>query len=158
MCVDTTRVFTTGFSYGGAISLKLACTRPEKFRVALVYDTGTFLSGFNPSECKTPIAFFESHGLDDQTFNFDMGLSVLDIFTKLNTCKAATPTKAPDNGHVCVSFEGCSDGHPVRFCNFGKGENNPKADGPGGHYPSLKDPGETTSWVPGEAWKFLTQS
>jgi poly(3-hydroxybutyrate) depolymerase len=157
LCIDTTRIFTTGFSYGGAMSLKLACTKPDKFRAALVYDTGTFLSGFNQSECKTPIAFFESHGLDDHTFDYDEGLKVLGIFTKLNTCMAQTPPKAADNAHTCVSFEGCSAGHPVRFCNFGKGENNPKPGGPGGHYPSPKDPGQTTSWVPAEAWKFITQ-
>jgi poly(3-hydroxybutyrate) depolymerase len=157
LCVDTTRIFTTGFSYGGAMSLKLACTKPDKFRAAIVYDTGTFLSGFNASECKTPIAFFESHGLDDHTFDYDEGLKVLGIFTKLNTCTAQTPPMAADNAHTCVSFDGCSAGHPVRFCNFGKGENNPKAGGPGGHYPSPKDPGQTTSWVPAEAWKFITQ-
>jgi poly(3-hydroxybutyrate) depolymerase len=157
LCVDTTRVFTTGFSYGGAMSLKLACTKPDKFRAAIVYDTGTFLSGFNQSECKTPIAFFESHGLDDHTFDYNEGLKVLGIFTKLNGCTAQTPPMAADNAHTCVSFDGCSAGHPVRFCNFGKGENNPKAGGPGGHYPSPKDPGQTTSWVPAEAWKFITQ-
>lgn len=157
LCVDTSRIFTTGFSYGGAMSLKLACTKPDKFRAAIVYDTGTFLSGFNQSECKTPIAFFESHGLDDMTFNYDEGLKVLGIFTQLNGCTAQTPTKAADNAHACASFEGCSAGHPVRFCNFGKGENNPKPGGPGGHYPSPKDPGQTTSWVPAEAWKFISQ-
>lgn len=157
LCVDTTRIFTTGFSYGGAMSLKLACTKPDKFRAAIVYDTGTFLSGFNQSECKTPIAFFESHGLDDHTFDYNEGLKVLGIFTKLNGCTAQTPPMAADNAHTCVSFEGCSAGHAVRFCNFGKGENNPKAGGPGGHYPSPKDPGQTTSWVPAEAWKFITQ-
>ena len=157
LCIDTTRVFTTGFSYGGAMSLKLACTRPDKFRAAVVYDTGTFLSGFDKTECKTPIAFFESHGLDDHTFPYSEGLNVLGIFTTLNSCTAQTPPMAADNAHTCVSFDGCSTGHPVRFCNFGKGENNPKPGGPGGHYPSPKDPGQTTSWVPGEAWKFITQ-
>lgn len=157
LCVDTSRIFTTGFSYGGAMSLKLACTKPDKFRAAVVYDTGTFLSGFNQSECKSPIAFFESHGLDDHTFDYNEGLKVLGIFTKLNTCMAQTPQMAADDAHTCMSFDGCSTGHPVRFCNFGKGENNPKPGGPGGHYPSPKDPGQTTSWVPAEAWKFITQ-
>ena len=158
LCVDTSRVFTTGFSYGGAMSIKLACSRPDQFRAAIVYDTGTFLSGFNQSECKSPIAFFESHGLDDQTFKYDEeGMKVLGIFSKLNGCTAQTPPKAGDNAHTCVSFDGCSAGHPVRLCNFGKGENNPKTGGPGGHYPSPKDPGQTTSWVPAEAWTFIPQ-
>lgn len=157
LCIDESRVFTTGFSYGGAISMKLACSRNDKFRAAIVYDTGTFLSGFNRNECTEPIAFFESHGLDDTVFNYQEGLNVLGIFTELNGCTDATPPMAPEDGHVCMSFEGCSAGNPVRFCNFGRGQNNPKPGGPGGHYPSPKDPGEATSWVPAEAWEFITQ-
>jgi poly(3-hydroxybutyrate) depolymerase len=157
LCIDESRVFTTGFSYGGAISMKLACSRNEKFRAAIVYDTGTFLSGFNRDECEEPIAFFESHGLDDGVFNYTEGLNVLGIFTELNGCDDQTPAMAPEDGHVCMSFEGCSAGNPVRFCNFGAGQNNPKPGGPGGHYPSPKDPGESTSWVPAEAWEFITQ-
>ncbi len=158
LCIDTTRVFTTGFSYGGAMSMKLACTKPDKFRAALVYGTGTFLSGFNQSECKTPIAFFQTHGLDDPTFKYEVeGVKVLGIFSKLNGCTQQTAPLAANDAHSCVTLEGCSAGHPVRTCNFGKGQNNPKQGGPGGHYPSPKDPGQTTSWVPAEAWKFITQ-
>ena len=38
LCIDTSRVFTTGFSYGGSMSYELACTRPDKFRAALLYE------------------------------------------------------------------------------------------------------------------------
>jgi poly(3-hydroxybutyrate) depolymerase len=155
LCVDESRVFTTGFSFGGAISYKLACVRPDKFRAALVYDTGP-ISGNNAAECTTPIAFFEVHGVDDQTFKYDVGLSVLDIFVGVNGCTEMTPPMPEQNGHTCTSFEGCSAGHPVRFCNFGAGQNNPHAT-TRGHYPSAKDPGQAKSWVPQEAWDFISQ-
>jgi poly(3-hydroxybutyrate) depolymerase len=156
LCIDLSRVFTTGFSYGGAISYRLACVRTDQFRAAVVYDTGP-LSGNNAADCTKPIAFFESHGVDDQTFDYDTGLSVLDIFVGVNGCTRMTPPTPPQNGHTCTSFDGCSDGYPVRFCNFGAGENNPYKPDLKGHYPTAKDPGQSTSWVPAEAWDFIKQ-
>ena len=70
-------------------------------------------------------------------------------------CTAMTPPNPPQNGHACVSFEGCS--LPTRFCNFGGGEGNPFNTGLSGHYPSAKDPGQDVSWIPAEAWDFITQ-
>jgi len=157
LCIDTSRVFTTGFSYGGSMSYELACVRASKFRGALLYDPGT-LSGTSPStDCTTPIAVFQSHGYDDQTLNYTQGLGIFNVFTKLDGCTAMTPAAPPTNGHACVSFQGCSAGHPARFCSFGSGENNPYNTSLRGHYPSPKDPGQTTSWVPMEAWTFITQ-
>jgi poly(3-hydroxybutyrate) depolymerase len=157
LCIDTSRVFTTGFSWGGAMSWKLACVRTDKFRAALVYDAGP-VSGNNNAECTKPIPWFQSHGLADGIFNYqNTGIPILNLFAKLNGCTAMTPPQAQTNAHLCVSFEGCSAGYPTRFCNFGSGENNPKPGGPGGHYPSAKDPGQTVSWIPAEAWSFLAQ-
>ncbi len=157
LCIDTSRVFTTGFSWGAAMSWKLACVRTDKFRAALVYDVGP-VSGNNNAECTKPIPWFQSHGLADGIFNYqNTGIPVLNLFAKLNGCTAMTPPQAQTNAHLCVSFEGCSAGHPTRFCNFGSGENNPKPGGPGGHYPSAKDPGQASSWIPVEAWNFLAQ-
>lgn len=157
LCVDTSRVFTTGFSWGGAISYKLACDRPDTFRAALVYGTGP-VSGNRAQDCKQPIAFFQTHGLDDGIFNYQQtGLSVLDIFVGTNSCtKPMIPTPARDE-HVCIDMVGCAEGYPVRHCAFGAGQNNPKQGGPGGHYPSPKDPGQSKSWVPTEAWEFIQQ-
>jgi poly(3-hydroxybutyrate) depolymerase len=155
LCIDTSRVFTTGFSFGGAISYKLACVRTEKFRAAIVYDAGP-VSGNKMEECTKPIAWFQSHGAADGIFSYSsVGMPILNLFVKLNGCTTAMPPNPPTNGHTCFSFEGCSAGHPTRWCGFGSGENNTRS--PGGHYPSAKDPGETTSWIPTEAWKFITQ-
>jgi poly(3-hydroxybutyrate) depolymerase len=155
LCVDSSRVFTMGFSYGGAMSYKLACVRADTFRAALVYEPGP-VSGNNNAECTTPIAFFHSHSVDDPTFKYsDIGLPILNVFTALNGCTAMTPPQPDTNGHSCVSYEGCSV--PTRFCNFGSGEGNPHNTSLKGHYPSPKDPGQSTSWVPDEAWNFIKQ-
>jgi poly(3-hydroxybutyrate) depolymerase len=154
LCIDTSRVFTTGFSYGAAMSYKLACVRPDKFRAAVVYEPGP-VSGNNPAECTKPIAFFQSHSVDDPILSYQTGLSVLGIFTALNGCTAMAPPTPPQDGHVCISYEGCS--LPTRFCNFGSGEGNPHNPSLRGHYPAAKDPGQSTSWIPAEAWSFITQ-
>jgi poly(3-hydroxybutyrate) depolymerase len=154
LCIDTSRVFTTGFSFGAGMSVALACVRPDKFRAAVVYEPA-FISGVNATQCTTPIAFFQSHGVDDQVLNYDRGLTVLDTFAGVNGCTAMTPPDPPTNGHTCISYEGCSV--PTRFCNFGAGEGNPSNTSLRGHYPSAKDPGQSTSWVPAEAWSFITQ-
>src|SRR5690349_485091 len=44
LCIDTTQVFSSGFSYGGAMSYALACARPTVFRAVAVY-SGANLSG-----------------------------------------------------------------------------------------------------------------
>jgi pimeloyl-ACP methyl ester carboxylesterase len=154
LCVDASRVFTTGFSYGAGMSLALACARPDKFRAAVVYEPG-FISGVDPGQCTTPVAFFESHGVDDQIIPYATGLSVIDVFTALNGCTAMVPPDPPRDGHTCISYEGC--GRPTRFCNFGSDEGNPHNTTLRGHYPSAKDPGQSTSWIPAEAWSFITQ-
>jgi poly(3-hydroxybutyrate) depolymerase len=154
LCIDTSRVFTTGFSYGAGMSIALACVRPDKFRAALVYEPG-FISGVQPAQCTTPIPFFQSHGVDDPILDYQTGLNVLDVFSSLNGCTATTPANPPADGHTCVSLEGCSV--PTRFCNFGAGEGNPFNTSLRGHYPVPKDPGQSTSWVPSEAWSFITQ-
>jgi hypothetical protein len=154
LCVDTARVFTTGFSYGAGMSLALACTRPDKFRAAVVYEPG-FISGVGQAQCTTPVAFFESHGVDDQIIPYTTGLNVINVFGALNGCTATVPPDPPQDGHVCISYEGC--GVPTRFCNFGSGQGNPHNTSLRGHYPSPKDPGQSTSWVPAEAWAFITQ-
>jgi poly(3-hydroxybutyrate) depolymerase len=154
LCIDTARVFTTGFSYGAGMSVALACVRPDKFRAAVVY-APAFISGVNAAQCTTPIPFFESHGVDDPIINYQTGLNVLNTFTGLNGCTAIPPPAPPADGHTCISYEGCS--LPTRFCSFGAGQGNPFNPSLRGHYPTSKDPGQSASWVPEEAWAFITQ-
>lgn len=154
LCIDTSRVFTTGFSYGAGMSVALACVRPDKFRAAVVY-APAFISGVTAAQCTTPVAFFEAHGVDDPIINYQTGLTVLQTFTSLNGCTAMTPPVPAADGHTCTSYEGCSV--PTRFCSFGAGQGNPFNVNLRGHYPTPKDPGQSTSWVPAEAWSFITQ-
>jgi poly(3-hydroxybutyrate) depolymerase len=147
LCIDTTRIFSNGFSYGGGMSYALACDRADVFRAVAVYSGGV-LSG-----CKDgtkPMAYYASHGLDDGTLNISGGRTMRDKFVKNNGCTAQTPPEpAKGSGtHTCTSYAGCSEGHPVRWCAFA---------GSNGHDPSPRDPGQSTTWNPQEVWTFFTQ-
>jgi poly(3-hydroxybutyrate) depolymerase len=146
LCIDTTRIFATGFSFGAAMSHALACARPDVFRGVALY-AGAQLSGCDGGT--TPIAYFHAHGVADSVLNFSMsGLPLRDRYVGLNGCTPQNPPEpaAFSGTHTCVSYEGCSEGHPVRWCAHG-----------GDHNPTEKDQGQSESWVPGEAWAFITQ-
>jgi poly(3-hydroxybutyrate) depolymerase len=146
LCIDTTRIFATGFSFGAAMSHALACSRADVFRGVALY-AGAQLSGCEGGT--TPIAYFHAHGVSDSVLNFEqLGLPLRDRYVALNGCTPQNPPAPAANSgtHICTSYEGCSEGHPVRWCAHG-----------GDHNPTEKDQGQSESWVPGEAWAFITQ-
>ncbi len=146
LCIDETRIFATGFSYGASMSHALACARPDVFRGVALY-AGAQLSGCAGGT--TPIAYFHAHGVSDSVLNFSQsGLPLRDRYVALNGCTPQNPPAPAANSgtHICISYEGCSEGHPVRWCPHG-----------GDHNPTEKDQGQSESWVPGEAWAFITQ-
>ena len=147
LCIDKSRIFANGFSYGAGMSFALACARPDVFRAVGIY------SGGQHSGCSggtSPVAYYATHGLDDGTLQISGGRTMRDKFVKNNGCTAMNPPEPANNSgsHICTSYEGCSAGHPVRWCAF---------DGSNGHDPSPKDPGQSMTWNPAEAWKFFTQ-
>lgn len=146
LCIDRTRIFSTGFSYGASMSHALACARADVFRGVALY-AGAQLSGCNGGT--TPIAYFHAHGVSDSVLNFEQrGVPLRDRYVALNGCTPQNPPAPAANSgtHTCTSYEGCSESHPVRWCAHG-----------GDHNPTEKDQGQSESWVPGEAWAFISQ-
>jgi poly(3-hydroxybutyrate) depolymerase len=146
LCIDTTRIFATGFSFGAGMSNALACARADVFRGVALY-AGAQISGCDGGT--TPIAYFHAHGVRDSVLNFEnSGVPLRDRYVALNGCTPQNPPAPAANSgtHICTSYEGCSEGHPVRWCAHG-----------GDHNPTEKDSGQSESWVPGEAWDFITQ-
>jgi poly(3-hydroxybutyrate) depolymerase len=147
LCIDTSRVFANGFSFGGAMSYALGCARPDVFRAIVIY-SGALLSGCTGGT--TPVAFYASHGTNEGGgLPAGQGCTGLrDHFAKVNGCTSQT---APDamqgsGAHVCTKYQGCSDGHPVEYCSFD-----------GGHMWNPADRGQSKSWNPDESWRFITQ-
>lgn len=145
LCIDKSRIFATGFSYGAAMSNAVACARANVFRAVALY-AGAQLSGCDGGT--SPIPFFAAHGISDSVLNISQGRSVRDRYVRNNACTAQNPLE-PSRGsgtHICTSYQGCTSGYPVRWCAFD-----------GDHYPTQKDAGQSESWIPREAWQFFNQ-
>ncbi len=149
LCIDTTQIFSGGFSYGAAMSYALACARPAVFRAVAVY------SGANLSGCSggtQPVAYIGLHGIRDNVLPIANGRALRDTFVKNNGCTPQNPPE-PAYGsltHIVTAYSGCSDGHPVVWAAF---------DG-AGHDPGPID-GCTCdgwhTWTSGVVWSFFTQ-
>jgi poly(3-hydroxybutyrate) depolymerase len=147
-CIDKNKIFANGWSYGGSMSYRTACSRPQGgtgtwgVRAVAVYNGAANLSsgGCTPSKS---VAFYASHGTNDNVLGYDGGVSMAQTFATQNSCTWMTPTKASGN-HVCTNLMGCKTGWPVEFCSF-----------VGPHTPDPQEGGQR--WQPAEVWKFFNQ-
>jgi poly(3-hydroxybutyrate) depolymerase len=153
LCIDTTRVFATGFSFGGMITYSLSVNHQKDIRAAV----GIAPANYNiyvPTKTHEPIAWMQTTGMGDTTCPWIQGSSTT------NGAKFIAIEHAADNGctamsniptwtsgaHVCYDYQGCSTGHPTKVCTFN-----------GGHTNIANDPGSNTNWIPDESWKFFKQ-
>src|SRR6478736_5925172 len=141
LCIDTERIGLEGFSQGAAMVWTVACSRSKTFRFAIGHSGGGLA---NPKTCES-IAYLGSLGLQESTGGGGQTTQT-DQFAKWAGCTIETLPKAPTGGHLCSDYTGCSAGHPVRWCQYD-----------GGHTPSPTDAAQSSSWMPKEAWKFVTQ-
>jgi poly(3-hydroxybutyrate) depolymerase len=149
-CIDKNRIFANGWSYGGSMSYRTACSRPLGgdmadwgVRAVAVYNGAAQLSsgGCSPSKA---VAFYASHGTNDNVLGYDGGVQMATTYANRNGCTAMTPTRATGN-HVCTHDMGCTAGYPVEFCSF-VGQHTPDPPREGGQ-----------RWQPQEVWKFFSQ-
>jgi poly(3-hydroxybutyrate) depolymerase len=148
LCIDTTQLFSVGFSYGGGMTYEIACARADTFRAAAVY-SGAQLSGCDGG--KQPIAYLGIHGVGDSTCGIAGGRGLRDTFVKNNGCTPQNPPEpaAGSGTHQCTTYQGCKAGYPVEWCAFDGGHTPGNVDGGG-------DDGAKT-WTKVEVWKFFTQ-
>ncbi|MEU7274626.1 hypothetical protein AB0A96_34735 [Streptomyces asiaticus] len=149
LCVDTSRRFTVGFNYGGAMAYALACARPTVFR-AVAVQSGGELSGCGGGT--QPIAYLGVHGIRDGVLGISGGRTMRDKSVRNNGCAGQNPPEPAQGSrtHTVTTYAGCSAGHPVAWAAFDEGHIAAPQDGAGG------DSG-SKAWVPGEVWKFFTQ-
>ncbi len=159
LCVDTTRVFVTGMSFGGMITYSLSTNHQDSFRAGVALAPANFNIWLPNPKLTDPIPWMQTTGMGDTTTPWDQGNNRGSKYIALE--------KARDNGctvpddidtwqpgdptrHQCVDMEGCDEGYPVRVCTFD-----------GGHWQFPYDEGNgedlQKSWVPEESWKFFTQ-
>jgi polyhydroxybutyrate depolymerase len=114
-CVDKSRIFSTGMSYGGMMSNLLACEMPDVFRAI-----GVMAGSGRGSNCGTnPVAGWFEHGDADGTVGINGGIAARDRLIQRNGCNTTnTQTAAmPDGITTCTIYNDCTAGnYPVVWC------------------------------------------
>lgn len=153
LCIDTTRVFATGFSFGGMITYSLSVNHQKDIRAAV----GIAPANYNiwlPEKTGEPIAWMQTTGMNDGTCPWvnrnstTQGAKYIGIEHATNN-GCTIPTDVPvwsQGAHVCYDFEGCDAAFPTKVCTFG-----------GDHTNINSDPGSNENWIASESWDFFMQ-
>jgi len=118
LCIDSDRIFATGFSYGALMTIRIGCELAGTFR-AIAPMSGSLGNGCPENE--EQVAYWASHGLQDTTILPSQGEEARDEFIARNHCSSESEPSAPAG---CVSYLDCDPGYPVSFCTF-EGEHEP---------------------------------
>jgi poly(3-hydroxybutyrate) depolymerase len=125
LCIDQSRRFATGFSFGAIMTITVACNMSDTFR-AVAPMSGSLQNGCPDGGS---IAYWASHGTMDTTIDISNGEKARDEFVKRNGCDAsADPMAIMPTG--CVAYQGCKDGYPVNWCPFDGIHQPPPVSGP----------------------------
>lgn len=127
-CIDTTRVFVTGHSWGGDMAQVVACFLGDRFRAAVPVAANRpywfETPGGGLSSCSGETAVWTMFGVADDHFTWQdypgqYGDQCRDFWLGERGCTgadAATDLGIGEPGE-CLSYEGCSS--PVRYCLYG---------------------------------------
>jgi poly(3-hydroxybutyrate) depolymerase len=152
LCIDESRVFSIGFSFGGMETYSLSVDRQKDLRAGV----GIAPANYNIYVAKTkthlPIAWMQTTGMGDNTCPWVNGSSTTQgaKFIAIehgtdNGCSVPStiPTWTSGN-HLCVDFTGCKENYPTKICTFN-----------GPHTDTSNESGG--NWIATESWKFLKQ-
>ena len=166
-CIDTSRVFINGFSYGAMFSYSLMQDMQTRVRAAATYavaDYNIWLPEGNNMK-DLPIAWMNVHGKNDGRCDYSRAKnSALPRILKRNgktdangdftDASSEKPKEVSGNtGHVCYDFTTVDERFPVKWCSW-----------PGDHQWTAHDTGNMgvgwnweSTWVPEEVYKFFEQ-
>lgn len=146
LCVDQKLRFSTGFSYGAAMSYALACSLGKEIRAVAALSGNPMISGCSGGTA--PVAYYGEHGVSDSVLPITGGREMRDRFVKNNKCTAQAP-KEPASGsgtHIKTTYSGCDPNYPVVWIAFD-----------GDHTPQPMDRGVQATFAAAESWNFFSQ-
>lgn len=109
-CIDRSRIFAIGFSYGGKMVHHLGCKRSDRFKAIAVGD-GSWADGA-PKCGRLPVLV--THRTKDDDERLEWGKDAALRWSRVNGCSA--DTEPTDVEHGCFAWKGCADGASVTFC------------------------------------------
>eukprot|EP00833_Pecoramyces_ruminatium_P003766 jgi/Orpsp1_1/1177798/evm.model.c7180000062897.1 len=150
LCIDESRVFSTGFSYGSMFSNGLSWNHQKVLRGVAVYETAE-RNIWLPQHTGEPIAWMGVLGFDDGLCTPEMGRHARDIILEHNSeggkaVQEKAEEATPGGPHKCYDYKTVDERFPVRWCTQS-----------GGHLWDHKDPGQWQSWVPQATWDFINK-
>jgi poly(3-hydroxybutyrate) depolymerase len=131
LCVDSDRIFSTGFSFGGMMSYTVGYEF-DVFR-AIAPCSGDLQVIPHKETYTAPLPIMAFHGDADDFVTTARGRAARDKYLARNKCGTQTVPAAPS---PCVEYQGCSA--PTFWCEF-----------PGAHMPWSEEPKAI--------WKFFSQ-
>ena len=152
LCIDESRVFTIGFSFGGMETYSLSVDRQKDLRAGVGIAPANYNIYVPPTKTHAPIAWMQTTGMSDTTCPWVNGSSTTQgsKFIAIehgtdNGCTVPNPIPTWTSGnHLCVDFTGCKEGYPTKICTFN-----------GPHTDTSNESGG--NWIYTEGWKFITQ-
>jgi predicted esterase len=147
LCIDTTRVFSCGFSFGAMFTYSLSTNHQKQLRAVACYAPANY-NIWLPTNTHEPIGYFQTTGTSDGTCPWDNGgrggryCLQGHIQDNGGTVPSSIPL-ANSNKHVSTEFP-CKDGYPTKFSSF-----------QGGHTANSTENG--ANWIPTETWEFFTR-
>ena len=153
LCVDTSRVFSVGFSFGAMFSNSLAQDFQDRLRGVVVFATMDQVI-YLPKNKGLPIAWMGTVGMGDELCTPKLGRSARDRILKNNGIPDADGNftdasgeraeEYTDGKHVCYDYKTVDPRFPVKWCTFD-----------GKHAYNASDDGKV--WTTPTAWEFITQ-
>ena len=153
LCIDTSRVFSVGFSFGAMFSNALAQDFQHRLRGVVVFSTMDMVI-YIPKNKGLPIAWMGTVGMGDELCTPELGRSSRDRILKNNGIPDAEGNFTDARGekaeeyagdkHVCYDYKTVDPRFPVKWCTFD-----------GKHAYNASDDGKV--WTTPTAWEFITQ-
>ncbi|MGB3612075.1 MAG: cellulose binding domain-containing protein [Cellvibrio sp.] len=119
LCIDESRIFSAGWSYGGMMSFAVGREMADTFR-AIAPSSGALWTPYTDSGL--PMAAWITHGTSDNVVGHSAGVEARDLFVRANSCSNNTVPVQPS---PCVEYQGCASGYPVVWCSFNGGHTTP---------------------------------
>lgn len=158
LCVDSSRVFMSGFSFGAMITNSLSKDQQHRLRAATGMAPANWAIYIPKAadQSHEPLPWMQTTGVNDKTcpwVNSDAnklgGKYVALEHAADNGCTIPAGNDIPtwkSGPHFCYDFQGCKAGYPVKVCTFN-----------GVHTDLNSDPGTTVNWLHKESWDFYQQ-
>ena len=153
LCIDTSRVFAVGFSFGAMMANSLAQDFQDRLRGVVAFATMDQVI-YLPKNKGLPIAWMGTVGMDDPLCTPKLGRSARDRILKNNglpdgdgnfgDARDEEAEEWTSGNHVCYDYRTVDPRFPVKWCTF---------DGEHTYLP--RENGEV--WTARTGWEFIAQ-